>query len=58
MKLVRPAVEPDVDQNKKNLTTDCCTCPKSKNDIRIEEDERKYQILFENFLLDKMTRKK
>ncbi|KAK2190050.1 hypothetical protein NP493_91g05005 [Ridgeia piscesae] len=30
----------------------CCECPKSKKEQRVEEEERQFQIKFENFLHD------
>ena len=38
----------------KNLPYDakCCSCPKSKKELRVEEEERQFEIKFENFLHD------
>jgi len=35
----------------------CCTCPKTKEQQRIEDEERQFQIEFENFLQDTLYRK-
>lgn len=35
----------------------CCACPKSKEQQRIEDEERQFQIEFENFLQDALYRK-
>ena len=35
----------------------CCACPKSKEQISVEDEERRYQIAFENFLHDSVYRK-
>jgi len=35
----------------------CCACPKSKEQQRIEDEERQFQIEFENFLQDTLYRK-
>ncbi|XP_064650829.1 insulin-like peptide receptor isoform X2 [Lineus longissimus] len=34
----------------KTLSGKCCACPKTPKEKRIEEDERKFQIEFENYL--------
>ena len=31
---------------------ECCSCPKSQEEIKVEEEERAFQIEFENFLHD------
>jgi len=36
----------------------CCTCPKTKEQQRIENEERQFQIEFENFLQDTVYKKK
>jgi len=36
---------------------DCCVCPKSKEQQRIEDEERQFQIAFENFIHDIVYRK-
>jgi len=35
----------------------CCACPKTKEQQRIEDEERQFQIEFENFLQDTLYRK-
>lgn len=35
----------------------CCACPKTKEQQRIEDEERQFQIEFENFLQDTVYRK-
>jgi len=35
----------------------CCKCPKTKEQQRIEDEERQFQIEFENFLQDTLYRK-
>jgi len=58
IKPTRPAKDTHVDQNIKNVTTECCACAKTKEEIHVEDIERRYQIQFENFLHNQMYRKK
>jgi len=46
-------------QSAGNVTTSgqCCACPKTKEQQRIEHEERQFQIEFENFLQDTLYRK-
>ena len=46
-------VKEDAHLNKKLPYDDkCCACPKSKKELRVEEEERQFEIKFENFLHD------
>jgi len=39
------------------MSGQCCTCPKTNEQQRIENEERQFQIEFENFLQDTLYRK-
>lgn len=43
--------------NSSTSTGLCCKCPKSQEQIKIEDEERRFQIEFENFLQDTLYRK-
>jgi len=47
----------DVASNKSTIDGQCCSCPKSKEQLRIDDDERQFQIQFENFLHDNVYKK-
>jgi len=56
---VSVVVENMNNQTSSNMTSSgqCCACPKTKEQQRIENEERQFQIEFENFLQDKVYRK-
>lgn len=54
------AEEPPEDEVKKNRTmipvSECCECPKSAEQNRVDEEERRLQIEFQNFLQNTVYR--
>ena len=51
MKRRKPVVETESPINQTWSGT-CCACPKSDEEVKLEEEERQMEIEFENFLHD------
>ena len=53
------STQPSDSQNKTSVKSgNCCACPKTPQQLEIEEQERRYQTEFESFLLGSLYQRK